>query len=120
MAQITGKATIKVDGRELRTADDATLDPGGVSREDVAGSGKVYGYSESETKAPELECTVYHTADTSLAELAAITDATVIFETDTGVGFVLTGAWVKEPPKLKAKGGEIALKFGALTCEEDN
>ncbi len=118
MAQVTGKATIYVDGAELRTADDATLNPGGVKRDTVKGSGKVYGYTE-ETVEPELECTVYHTADTSIDDIKAITDATVTFLTDTGKRYVLTGAFVTEPPKLKTKGGELDVKMSAITCEED-
>ena len=116
--QVTGKANIYVDGVELRTADDATLDPGGVKREPVKGSGKVHGYTE-ETVEPKLECTVYHTADTSIDDIKAISDATVIFQTDTGKRYVLTGAFVLEPPKLKTKGGELSVEFSAVTCEED-
>lgn len=116
--QITGKATIYVDGTQLRTADEATLNPGGVSRSTVKGSGSIYGYTE-ETMEPTLECTVYHTAETSLADLGAITDATVIFQTDTGKRYVLTGAFATEPPQLKTKGGEVDLKLSAVTCEED-
>ena len=116
--QVTGKAIIRVDGNELRTADEATLSIGGVSREAVVGAGKVHGHTES-TVAPELECTIYHTADTSLKEIAAITDATVLFEADTGRRFILTGAFVTDVPSLKVKGGEVDVKMSALTCEED-
>ncbi|AMK09651.1 phage tail tube protein [Pseudodesulfovibrio indicus] len=116
--QVTGKAIIRVNGSELRTADEATLKPGGVSREPVKGSGKVHGFTET-TEAPELECTVYHTADTSLADIMKITDATVIFETDTGKRFVLTGAFVTDAVSLKVKGGEVDVKMSAITCEED-
>lgn len=118
MAQITGKATIYVDGVELRTADDATLNPGGVTRQPVKGSGRVHGFTE-ETVEPQLECTVYHTGDTSLADIGKIKDATVTFLTDTGRRFVLTGAWVTDPSPLKTKGGEVSVKMSAITCEED-
>jgi hypothetical protein len=116
--QVTGKATIYVDGGQLNTADDATLDTGGVKRNPVMGGGRVYGYSE-ETVEPTLECTVYHTKQTSIEDVKAITDATVIFLTDTGRRYVLTGAFVTEPPKLKTKGGELDVTMSAITCEED-
>lgn len=116
--QVTGKAIIRFDGVEYKTADDATLNPGGVSREPVKGAGKVHGFTET-TEAPELECTLYHTADLSLAAIRAIDNATVIFETDTGSRWVLTGAFVTDTPSLKTKGGEVAVKMSALTCEED-
>ena len=116
--QITGKAVIRFDGKEYKTADDATLSPGGVSREPVKGTGRVHGFTET-TEAPEMECTIYHTAETSLAAIQAIDNATVIFETDTGKRWVLTGAFVTDPLSLKTQGGEVAVKLSAITCEED-
>lgn len=116
--QVTGKATIYVDGAQLKTADDATLDTGGEKRTAVKGNGQVIGYS-AETVEPTLECTVYHTAETSIEDIKNITDATVIFQTDTGRRYVLTGAFVTDPPKLKTKGGELDVTMSAITCEED-
>jgi hypothetical protein len=116
--QVTGKAVIRFDGREYKTADEATLQPGGVSRETVKGAGKVHGFTET-TVEPEMECTIYHTKATSLKEIQDIDNATVIFETDTGARWVLTGAFVLDPLSLKTKGGEIAVKMSAITCEED-
>jgi hypothetical protein len=116
--QITGKAVIRFDGREYKTADEANLSPGGVSREPVKGAGKVHGFTET-TEVPEMECTIYHTNQISLAEIQAIDNATVIFETDTGSRWVLTGAFVTDPLSLKTKGGEVAVKMSAMTCEED-
>jgi len=118
MAQVTGKATIYVDGSMLNAADESTLNPGGVKRTPVMGGGRVIGYTE-ETIAPELSYTVYHTADTSLTDIKAITDATVIHMTDTGKRHVLTGAFVTDAVELKTKGGEVAVKMSAITCEED-
>ncbi len=83
MPQITGKAVIRVDGEEWRTEDGAKLNPGGVTREAKAGGGKVHGFAEK-TKAPELDCSVYHTRDTDLTAINAIRDATVMYESDTG------------------------------------
>ncbi|NDV20919.1 phage tail protein [Pseudodesulfovibrio sp. JC047] len=116
--QVTGKAIIRFDGREYKTADDASLQPGGVKREPVKGAGKVHGFTET-TVEPEMECTIYHTRETSLAEIQAIDNATVIFETDSGARWVLTGAFVLDPLKLKTKGGECPVKMSAITCEED-
>lgn len=59
MSQITGKCIIRLNGSELQSTDDATLNVGGVNREAVVGGGKVYGYKE-ETVAPTLECSVAH------------------------------------------------------------
>jgi len=118
MSQVTGKAIIRVDGEELRSLDGATLNPGGQSREAVKGGGKIHGYKESDME-PTVECKIAHTKDVSLKKLGAITDATVIFETDTGKRFVLRNAWVSEPPALDATAGSVDLKWAAIECDED-
>lgn len=117
MTQVTGKAIIRVDGNELRTLDGATLNPGGVNREAMKGGGKVHGYKEEDME-PTVECSVAHTKDLSLKELGAITDATVMFETDTGKQFILRNAWVSEPPGLDANSGGVSLRFAAISCDE--
>lgn len=114
--QLTGKAVIRVDGKEWRCEDGASLDVGGVKREAKAGGGKVHGYTE-ETAAPELECKVFHAKDTDLTAFNTITDATVLFETDTGDRYVLRNAFVLEPGKLEAKDGTVSVKFSGMSCE---
>jgi hypothetical protein len=113
--QCTGKAIIRVNGKELRAFDDASLDVGGVKREAVKGSGKIFGYKE-ETAEPVLECKIAHRADTDLVELGTIVDATVIFESDTGDTYILRDAFVTETPKLSAGDGSVELKFSAISC----
>ncbi|MEJ1378174.1 MAG: phage tail tube protein [Candidatus Sedimenticola sp. (ex Thyasira tokunagai)] len=118
MAQVTGRAYIKVNGKELRTLDGASFNPGGVNREAMKGGGKVHGFKEDDVE-PTMKCKVVHTKDTSLKELADITDATVIFETDTGKRFVMREAWTSEPPELDANGGSIDLSMAAIAYDED-
>ncbi|HXG47686.1 MAG TPA: phage tail tube protein [Methylomirabilota bacterium] len=114
--QITGRVYVKVDGDLLRSKQGAKLMYGGVRREAVIGN-QVDGFTE-EAVAPEVECTISHAADTSLAKLAAIKDATLTFETDTGKTFVLRGAFLTDPPELTGGQGEVPLKFSAISCEE--
>ena len=118
MAQVTGRAIIRVNGRELRTLDGATLNPGGVTREAMKGGGKVHGYREEDVE-PTMSCKVAHTAETSLKELADIVDATVIFETDTGRRFIMREAWTSEPPELDADAGAVSLAMAAIAYDED-
>lgn len=116
--RITGSATIRIDGEEIRSLGDATLNPGGFNRETKDDGGKVVGYSES-VVGPSIECKVAHTKEgRSLVSLAGIRNATVIFETDTGTQFILRNAWVSEPPTLTAKGGEVSLKIAAMAMDE--
>ena len=117
MSQVTGRAIIRVDGTELRTLDGATLDIGGVDREAMKGGGKVHGYKEAD-KEPEMDCKVAHTKDLSLKWLGSITDATVIFECDSGPRFILRKAWTMNPPQLAASDGSIDLKMSAIAVDE--
>lgn len=115
--QITGRATITVDGKRFKTDNGATLNPGGSNRSSVTGGGEVHGYQEEDV-APSMECTVYHDKDTSLRELSDITGATVLFETDTGAQFILRDAWTMEPASLNSKDGTVDLKMEAISCDE--
>jgi hypothetical protein len=117
MPQITGRATIRVDGQELRSLGGATLSIGGASREAVVGGGKVHGYKEAD-EAPTLECRIAHTKDLSLRQLGAIESATVEFETDTGVQFLLRGAFTTGVPSLAEQDGAVELSMAALECDE--
>jgi hypothetical protein len=112
--QITGKATIRVDGRTYQTLDGATLSLGGQTRTTVKGD-VVHGYKE-EVMEPTLECKVSHTSDISLIAMSAVTAATVEFETDTGVIFILRDAWCAEPASLSD--GEIDWKLAAMQADE--
>jgi hypothetical protein len=117
MAQITGRATIRVDGQELRSLGGATLNIGGVSREAVTGGGKIHGYREAD-EASTLECRIAHTRALSLRWLASIESATVEFETDTGVQFLMRGAFTTAVPSLAESDGAVDLSMAALECDE--
>ncbi len=114
--KITGKAKIRVDGQTYKTLDGATITPGGVSREAVVGD-EVHGFKES-IKEPTLQCKLAHTATTNLIALGKIDNATVEFETDTGVIFIMREAWTSEPPSMS--GGEVDLSMAAMTADELN
>ena len=115
--QITGRAKIKVDGKSLSSESGATLNPGGSNRPPKTGGGKVHGYSEEDV-APSLECVIFHKKDTSIIELSDITGATVTFDTDTGVQFILRDAWTSEPAALDTANGTVALKMNAISCDQ--
>lgn len=113
---LTGRATVRIDGRVLKSDGAGKLNPGGLKREAKIGPKAVEGYSE-EVVPPMLEVTVYHAKDLSLKELNAINDATVEFLTDSGTQFILRGAFVTDAIELDAKSG-IALKMSAMSCDE--
>ena len=116
MARILGRATIKVDGRELDAKRGSTLDPGGEKRTPVVGSRRVHGFS-GELTPPMLEVKITQSPEFGLEEIRAIEEATIVFDGDDGVSYVLTGAFCTDPPKLAEVEGEIAATFSAISCD---
>ena len=115
--QVTGIVRIKVDGQLLESKEGAKLSGFNVEREEQLSAFGVAGYSEKPV-APKIECTLIHKGSTSLTALAAITDATVNFECDTGKVYVLQQAWVANSMELSANGGEVPVTFTGLRVEE--
>lgn len=115
--QKLGKAYIKVDGSLLETMPGAKIDIGGVTRKEVVGS-HGGGFAE-ELKLASLECEIMVSPETSLAAIAAIVDATVTFECDTGQIYVMRNAWVAETPVVsEGEGGKVPVKFQSEPAEE--
>lgn len=109
MAKLTGKATIYVDGQQLKTENGATASPGGIARQFERHGGRTYGREEE--MAPFIEGNVLHTADTDVLALSAIDGATVIFETDTGQRYVMRGASVENPVEINTADGKSAIRL---------
>ncbi len=115
--QLLGRATIKWDGNVLKTDKGAKLNMGGVERKPIEGD-TVHGFAE-ETKAPFVECNVNLGKGDSLQEIKDITDATVVFECDTGQVYTLCNAWSSIPPEITAgEGGKVPVKFYGMKCDE--
>lgn len=115
MAQVFGRAFITVGGKRYNTKEGASLKFGGVSREAVVGDAGVAGYQEK-LEAPQVECTIIHTADISLKVIQDIKDATISFDTDNGKSFVMTEAFSGPAPELSRDG--IKATFFGLDCKE--
>lgn len=113
--QVTGLATIRVDGVEIPSERGATLNPGGVNRTTRMAGKRVF-YNE-EPVAPTLQCTVLHTPEIDLIDLGSITSATVLVECDNGQDYMLIGAFVTETAELNTGEGQVRLNFAALRCE---
>lgn len=116
--QVTGIATIRIDGGEIPSERGATLNPGGVNRTTRMSGRRVY-FSE-EPVAPTLQCTVLHTQEIDIIALGAIRDATVLVECDNGQDYMMTGAFVTETTELNTGEGQVRLNMAARTCERIN
>ena len=109
MPQLTGKATIYIDGDKIEAENGARANPGGVRRPDERHGGRTY--HREEEVAPYVECTVLHTKDTDVLALGNITGATVIFETDTGFKYALRQAFAQDPVEIDAGQGKSSLRL---------
>lgn len=115
MSQVTGRVFIALNGQRIRSKEGAMLNIGGVNREAAVSDAGVDGYSES-VAVPRVECKVSHTADMQLKTFQDFKDGTLVFETDTGRVFTLTGAWCSQAPVMTK--GEVDLVFEAQECLE--
>lgn len=109
-----GRATITYNGKRLRSKPGATLNLGGTSRTPEPLDDGTVGYAEA-TAAPELTCAVPLTADLSVQELRDLTDANVVFESDTGKSWVIRDAFTVDTVSV---GADVTLKFSGQPAEE--
>lgn len=103
--KVTGIVKIFVNGALQRSKEGASLVLGGKERTAQTGH-SVYGYSEKVVPS-EVEFTLAHTADSDIIALNETVDATFRFETDTGVTFLVTNAFVTTPLKLTGGEGDV-------------
>lgn len=120
MAQLLGRAYIKVDGDLLRSNDGAKIDLGGAMRDVITGSHTVHGFAEK-IKASTVECEISLAKGDSLENLRNTTNATITFECDSGQTYIVREAFLMDTLTLtEGEGGKIPLKFGGQPAEEVN
>jgi hypothetical protein len=88
MAKVAGIINIKVDGQLIRSEPGATMNYGGITRQEII-SGKNVDYQES-FAAGKIEASVPMVSGISLEDMRSWVDKTVVFETDIGVSFLFT------------------------------
>lgn len=116
MAQVTGIVYLHVNGKLLRSKEGAKLNTGGVERTAQAGH-KLYGYSEKFVPA-QVEATLAHTADTDIEELNSMVAATVTFECDSGVSYLVANAFTTKPVELTGGDGDLTLEMQGDPAKE--
>ncbi|MGE4302442.1 MAG: phage tail tube protein [Novosphingobium sp.] len=114
--QVVGQARVKVDGTVYSTSGESTMDIGGPSRESVKGDYEAGAYKEMTNEA-KLDTTLLYKRGVSLADLRAIDDATVLFETDTGVTWIMREAYVAEVISF-GQDGKAKVVFQSGPAEE--
>lgn len=101
MRQITGRATVYIDGTQMEMERGAKASPGGVARDFERHHGRTYATENEEP--PFVEGNIIHTKETKVIDLSSINDATVIFKCDTGQKYVMRGASNEKPIGIEGK-----------------
>ncbi|NBB17554.1 hypothetical protein GVN21_19505 [Caulobacter sp. SLTY] len=114
--KIHGRSTIKANGKTYKTMKGATLDPGGISREPKPGDNDADAYTET-LDASTMECSIQIREGTSLAEIQALTDATLMFVCDTGQTYMIRKGYCGPRPTIVGD-GTIKATFHGAPAEE--
>ncbi|MCE7729227.1 phage tail tube protein [Vibrio parahaemolyticus] len=117
MGNIVGEATIRVNGKKLRSMGGAELDLGGKENEAVVGSGQVWGH-KTVYKAPNLSLKIAAHADTNFKELNDLEYATVDFDANNGLRFLINNAFRTETVKISEGDGSFSLSMSGDTAEQ--
>lgn len=99
-----------MDGLSLKSKEGAEIDIGGMNREAAIADGIVADFTEEPVPA-QLTATLLHGAQSDLIKIRDATNVTIVFSSDTGVKYVMRGAWCSKPPKLKGGKGECDVEF---------
>lgn len=113
---ILGNVVIRVNGTEIKSKDGATLNPGGYERTPHNGGGRTIGYSRKWLN-PSIECTIAADEDVDVIEINNIEEATITFEGDNGLSYLITKCAVSTPCTLSDT-GEIKANFIGSTCKK--
>lgn len=110
MGTILGEVTIRANGKQFKTKGGAVLNPGGYTRTQHTGPGRVWGKSKKYSP-PSIEIVIAADEDVDVIEINAIEDATMTWEGDNGVSYMMTKASTNEPATLREESGDIAATF---------
>lgn len=108
--RVTGTCIVRINGRSIRSKDGAKLDMGGEDRTPQYADGRLIGFS-SKPRAAMVTATLAHTSSSDLAAIRDTVDATIVFESDTGVRYTVRGGFATRPPELTGGEGDVSVEF---------
>ena len=113
--QVSGRATIKLEGEALRSKPGSSMQIGGIAREfDV--TDQLQSYFRERGKVAMIKVTVIHASDTELVKLRDFKNGTITFETDTGRVYTIANAAYADSGDLS--NGEVECTFMGDPAEE--
>jgi hypothetical protein len=115
MARIAKKIFFDIPGiGRVNSLPGATFNPGGQKRTSKVADTGVVGYDE-EPVAPSCDFKIANTADVDQNVLRNLTNVNVSVQDDNGKMWVISGAWMTDPPALT--GGEYDCKMEGLSAD---
>lgn len=115
MAKLTGIVRITINGALTQSLPGATMDMGGIKGTPVTGH-RFYGRFE-EVMHAEIDMKVAHSALTPTEDWRNLDDAVITFETDTGVVYGISNAFLMETIKLEGAGAGLSVKIAGEPAE---
>lgn len=136
MSQVTGRAYISINAVRVRSKPGARLMIGGERATPVIGDptsasrGVENEFRGAHVKVPNptgvdftyeyvpptLDFKISDLPNIGIDDLRRLRGATIVFETDTGKVFTISGASIAEPPSLSPSSGEWELRFVGREC----
>lgn len=115
--QILGQARFTADGQTFASDGSSTLDLGGVTRESVVGDFDANSYKETPVPS-RCELNILIKRGTSLAQINAIDNATLVMVADTGQQYIVRGAYVADAVSLSTSDGKARVVLMGPPAEE--
>ncbi|MBN2605992.1 MAG: phage tail tube protein [Thiotrichales bacterium] len=112
MGVVTSRGYLDAEGLgRLPTKEGGTVNFGNLEKKPVLGDEGVIGHTEEYTEAPAIKVTLIDTNELDKENLRNFVDKTVVYATNNGQQFSLTGAWVGNNHELNVKDGEMEVLF---------
>lgn len=115
MGQILGQVVVRANSKQLKTKKGSTLNPGGYNHVSHVGPNRIWGKSK-EFVAATVSVVIAADEDVDVVAINNITDATLTWEGDNGVDYMITGASPQNPFQL-SDSGEITGTFEGNPAE---
>ncbi|PSU49486.1 phage tail protein [Photobacterium frigidiphilum] len=116
MGQILGQVVVRANSKQLKTKKGSTLNPGGYTNTPHAGPKRIWGFSKDFVPST-LSVVIAADEDVDVVDINAISNATLTYEGDNGVSYMITGASPQDPFVL-SDSGEITGTFTGNPAEK--
>jgi hypothetical protein len=114
MSKYLGRVAIRFNGLILDSKPGASIDLGGTQRDSVVNE-HTMGYTEA-PKQSSVECELALKQGDSVEQYRNVTNATLVFETDTGQRYIVKAAFIADTPVISSAG--VKLKFMGEPAQE--